>query len=272
MTAERRIRLDLAYDGTDYHGWQLQPRLRTVQGALEDALGRMAGGRRVPVRGAGRTDAGVHARGQVADALVPESLVDAEIGRGLASILPGDIRVRRVRSVEREFHAWRDAVSKTYVYRLDRTFEGDPFRTRFAWHRSGRLDLDAIEDGLRRLPGRRDWTGFADSRCDKEDRVRRLFEATYAERGGEGRFAFRADGFLTRMVRNLVGTLLAIGAGSMPPHRIDEILASADRRLAGPTAPPHGLCLERVVYPGEDDGGDAARVPPAEEDAWAGSW
>ena len=94
----------------------------------------------------------------------------------------------------------------------------------------------------------------------------------YAERGGEGRFAFRADSFLTRMVRNLVGTLLAIGSGSMAPRRIDEILESGDRRLAGPTAPPHGLCLERVVYPGEDDGGDAARVPPAKEDAWIGSW
>lgn len=266
MTAERRVRLDLAYDGTDYHGWQFQPRDRTVQGTVEAALARMTAGRRVPVRGAGRTDAGVHARGQVADAWVPASLSDDAIRRGLASILPSDIVVHDVRAVEPAFHAWHDAVSKTYVYRLDRRLRGDPFLARFTLHRPGALDLAAIEDALGRLPGRRDWSGFADSRCEKEDRVRTLLEARYEERDGTGRFLFRADGFLTRMVRNLVGTLLEIGGGRVPPERIDAILAGGDRGLAGSTAPARGLCLERVDY------GEAATVPPKREVPWNGSW
>jgi tRNA pseudouridine38-40 synthase len=129
-----------------------------------------------------------------------------------------------------------------------------------------------MEDALRRLPGRRDWSGFADSRCEKEDRVRTLSEAAYAETGGEGRFLFRADGFLTRMVRNLVGTLLEVGRGRMPPERIDQVLATGDRTLAGPTAPARGLHLFRVAYPGEDGPGPAARVGGREEEAWNGSW
>lgn len=263
MTAARRVRLDLAYDGTDYHGWQLQPRERTVQGTVEAALARMTAGRRAPVRGAGRTDAGVHARGQVADAWVPASLSEEAIRRGLTKILPSDIVLHDVRAVDPAFHAWRDAVSKTYVYRLDRRPRGDPFLARFTLHRPGTLDFAAIDDALGRLPGRRDFGGFTDSRCDKDDRVRTLLEARYEERDGVGRFVFRADGFLTRMARNLVGTLLEIGGGRMPPERIDAILASGDRRLAGPTAPPRGLCLERVDY---------GTVRPTEEDPWNASW
>ncbi len=272
MTAERRVRLDLAYDGTDYHGWQFQPRERTVQGIVEAALARMTAGRRAPVRGAGRTDAGVHARGQVADARVPASLSDEAIRRGLASILPFDIVVHDVRTADPAFHAWRDAVSKTYVYRLDRRLRRDPFLARFALHRTEPLDLAAIDEALRRLPGRRDWSGFADSRCEKEDRVRTLLEARYEEREGVGRFVFRADGFLTRMVRNLVGTLLEIGRGRMTPERIDAILATGDRRLGGPTAPSLGLCLERVDYGTAAGEAGAARVRPAEEDPWNASW
>jgi tRNA pseudouridine38-40 synthase len=272
VTEERKVRLELAYDGTDYHGWQLQPRDRTIQGTLEAAIARMTAGRRVPVRGAGRTDAGVHARGQVAEAWVPASLSDEAIRRGLASILPDAIVVREVRTTDPAFHAWRDAVSKTYVYRLDRSIHGDPFRARFALHRPGAVDLAAIEDALSRLPGRRDWSGFADSRCEKEDRVRTLLEARYDERDGSGRFLFRADGFLTRMARNLVGTLLEIGRGRMAPERIDAILATGERTLAGPTAPAKGLCLERVDYARDGRDDDAARVRPTEEDPWNASW
>lgn len=273
MSVRRRVRIDLAYDGTDYHGWQVQPRDRTVQGTLESALARMMGGHRVPVRGAGRTDAGVHALGQVADAVVPASLPDADLLRGLASILPDDIRVHAVRTVDDGFHPWRHALGKTYAYRIDRSAHGDPFLARFALHRSGPLDRAAVDDALARLPGRRDWSGFADSRCEKDDRVREVVRATYREAAGRGVFVFRADGFLTRMVRNFVGTLLEIGRGRMPASRIDEILRSGDRTLAGPTAPAKGLHLVRVTYPSEvGDVADAARVGASEEDPWTGSW
>ena len=272
MTEGRRVRIDLAYDGTDYHGWQLQPRDRTVQGTVEAALSRMLGGARAPVRGAGRTDAGVHARGQVADVVLPESLSDAALHRALAAILPEDIRVSSVRTVDFAFHAWHHAVSKTYAYRLDRSVHGDPFRSRFALHWPDRLDVEAIEDALGRLPGRRDWSGFVDSRCDKDDRVRNLVEATYAGSERDGVFLFRADGFLTRMVRNFVGTLLEIGRGRIPPGRIDDILRSGDRTLAGPTAPAKGLHLLRVAYAGEEDVATAARVGRHEEEPWIGSW
>lgn len=163
-------------------------------------------------------------------------------------------------------------MSKTYVYRLDRRPRRDPFLVRFALHVPGPLDVAAMEDALGRLPGRRDWSGFADSRCEKDDRVRTLLEARYEEREGVGRFVFRADGFLTRMVRNLVGTLLDVGRGRMAPERIDAILASGDRRLAGPTSPPKGLCLERVDYGAAVGEGGAGTVPPTEEDPWNASW
>lgn len=267
----RRVRIDLAYDGTEFHGWQLQPRERTVQGELERALARLSGGARVPVRGAGRTDAGVHARGQVADAVLPARLGDEEVLRALSKILPRDVRVRGVRTVPDAFHAWHDARSKTYAYRLDRSDHGDPFLARYALHRPGRLDRAAIEDGLLRLPGRRDWSGFTDSRCEKEDRVRTLHEASYRERGAVAVFLFRADGFLTRMVRNFVGTLLDVGDGRIPPRRVDEILESRNRALAGATAPPHGLSLERVEYAADPEGG-ADRVGRSEEDPWLESW
>lgn len=244
----RRVRVDLAYDGTAYQGWQVQPAARTVQGELEAALSRLCGGAAVRTRGAGRTDAGVHARGQVADALVDTRLDDAAIARGLAALLPDDVRPTAVATVPEAFHARRSAVAKTYRYAIDRSPWGDPFAGRFALHHPHPMDLHAVRAALERLPGRRDWSGFAASSCEVEDRVRTLAVARLEERPGGLAFVFRADGFLTYMVRNLVGTLLEIARGAAAPALVDEVLASGDRSLAGPTAPPKGLCLESVEY------------------------
>jgi len=252
--APRRFRIDLAYDGTDFSGWQVQPRGRTVQGVLERTLTRLQGGRPVSVRGAGRTDAGAHARQQVADARLSISLDEAELGRALRSMLPEDLRPLRVRVVEDSFHSRRDARAKTYRYRLDRSSAGDPFLARYALRHAGDLDLEAMREALGRLPGRRDWSGFAASACVVRDRVRELSEAGYEESGdGEGWFSFTGDGFLTHMVRNLVGTLLEVGRGRFEPARVERILAEGDRSLAGPTAAARGLVLWRVVYPGDAD-------------------
>jgi len=246
---ERRVRIDLAYDGTAYSGWQVQPRVKTVQGVLEEALCRLHGGRAVRVRGAGRTDSGAHARGQVTDALVSTRSDDAGLIRALHHMLPGDVRPRRVLTVAPAFHAQHDAKSKTYRYLVDTSPHGDPWRGRYALPFPFALDEEAVDAALALLPGTRDWSGFTGSSCTVGDRVRTISEASRSTlRPGLLAFVFTADGFLTHMVRNLVGTLLAVGRGTIGPERITEVLATCDRRRAGPTAPASGLCLERVVY------------------------
>jgi len=252
----RRLRLLLAYDGTDFAGWQVQPDLRTVQGVLTAALTRLNGDRPVSLRGAGRTDGGVHALGQVADCAFAADLDDAGVAHALSRMLPDDVRVLAVSTVPDGFHARRHARAKVYVYRVDRSAHGDPFLRRYAAWRPGALDLPAMEQGLTLLPGRRDWSGFTAASCTVEDRVRTVFEARYAEESALGRFTFSGEGFLTHMVRNLVGTLLDVGRGRFAPERIREVLESGDRALAGPTAPAAGLFLERVVY--DNAGGGAA--------------
>jgi tRNA pseudouridine38-40 synthase len=258
---ERRVRIDLAYDGTAYSGWQVQPRLKTVQGVVEEALGRLHGGRAVRVRGAGRTDSGAHARGQVADALVVTRNDDAGLLRALDHMLPGDVRPRRVLTVADAFHAQHDAKSKTYRYLVDTSPHGDPWRGRYALPFPFALDDAAVNAALAQLPGTRDWSGFTGTACTVGNRVRTLSEASRSTlRPGLIAFVFTADGFLTHMVRNLVGTLLAVGRGTFGPERITEVLATCDRRRAGPTAPASGLCLERVVYD-ESVGGASGDLP-----------
>jgi len=245
----RRLRLDLAYDGTEFAGWQLQPGQRTVQGTLEVALSRLAGERQVRLHGAGRTDAGVHARCQVATCDFAGEMNDREIQRALTGMLPRDLRALAVRTVAAEFDACRDAQAKTYRYRLDRSPHGDPFLARYALHHPQPLDPGLLRLGLERLPGRRDWSGFAAAGCEIRDRVRTLSVARLDEPDDDQlALTFTADGFLMHMVRNLVGTLLAIARGRFGVERIDEVLEAGDRRLAGPTAPARGLCLERVDY------------------------
>ncbi len=155
-----------------------------------------------------------------------------------------------LRTVDPSFHARHAAISKTYAYLLDRSAHGDPFLSRYALHWSFPVDLRAVEDALRRLPGKKDWSGFAGAACSCKDRVREMTEASFVSRSLEnGVFRFTADGFLHHMVRNLVGTLLDVGRGRFGPERIDEILESTDRALAGFSAPAKGLCLEVVRYP-----------------------
>jgi tRNA pseudouridine38-40 synthase len=258
----RRVRLDLAYDGTDFRGWQVQPGVRTAQGVVEDALSRIEGDRPVRVRGASRTDSGVHARGQVADVEVATALDDDALLERLAGIFPDDLRPLRVRTVPGSFHSRKDAVAKTYRYWIDRSRHGDPLLARYALHVPVVSLPAAMEDALRLLPGRRDWSGFAGAASEVEDAVRTLEVVRYDEIGaGRAVFTFRADGFLNHMVRNLVGTLLEVARGRFAPDRILAILESGDRTLAGPTAPARALCLERVWYAGDEaQGGEPA--PP----------
>lgn len=265
--ASRHFRLDLAYDGTGFAGWQLQLGQRTVQGVVESVLSRIQGAGRVRVRGAGRTDSGAHARGQVADFTLETRLEPPELLRSLSKMLPSDVRPRRLRHAPPGFHAWQSAVSKTYRYRLDTSPHGNPMLSRFALHFPYEIDRPAILDALALLPGRRDWSGFAGSACDKDDRVRSLTEARFEiGPGSTASFVFSADGFLTHMVRNLVGALLEIAQGRAGLEIVVEALATGDRNLAADTAPARGLCLESVRYPASmEDAGDVAGSTPGTE-------
>jgi tRNA pseudouridine38-40 synthase len=257
---ERRVRIDLAYDGTSFSGWQVQPGRRTVQGVLEDALARVHGGARVAVRGAGRTDAGVHARGQVADARVSGRHDDAGLARALRALVPADVAVLRVGSVPDAFHARASASGKTYAYLVDRSPAADPFLSRYALHAPFPVDHAAIDAALEALPGRHDFGGFCSAATVVGSRVRHLERAERtAVREGLDLYRFTANGFLMHMVRILVGTLLDVGRGRFGPERIGEVLLSGERSRAGATAPPHGLCLERVAY--AEEWGGASRGP-----------
>jgi len=247
----RRLRITLAYDGTDYAGWQLQPGAPTLQEELERGLARLQGAP-VRVHAAGRTDAGAHACGQVAHCDLASRLDDAALLRALRAVLPPALRPLALSTVDPGFDSRRHVALKTYRYTLDRSAAGDPFLARYALAWPHRLEHEPLDVALRRLPGRRDWSGFTASKCEKLDRVRELVEARYEEPDAtRGWFWFSADGFLTHMVRNLVGTLLEIASGRVPPERIDEILERGERTLAGPAAAARGLCLWRVVYGGE---------------------
>jgi len=239
-----KIRLDLAYDGTDFRGWARQPRHRTVEGELLVALAPVLG--TVPrLSVAGRTDAGVHAAGQVVS-------LDAEtIAESLRSVINGrlapEVVVHRAIRVPEGFDARFSARWREYRYTL-RTGSPDPFTARYAWQRSERLDLVAMRCAARALEGQHDFASFGRATSPEGTTVRHLHRLTVARVGEEIRFTLRANAFLRQMVRSLVGTLADVGEGRVDERSMPEILAARDRSAAGRVAPPHGLCLWRVAY------------------------
>ena len=241
-------RLLLEYDGTDFEGWQLQPGARTVQGALEQAFARIAG-RRVVVYGAGRTDAGVHAVGQVANARAETRLEPAVLQRALNASLPRDVAVRALEPVHDAFDARRDARSKLYVYRVWTAATRSPLHERWSLALAAALDVDAMRSAAAALLGNHDFASFRAAGGGGRTSVRTLTRLDLSgEPGGELRFEVEGDAFLRHMVRNLVGTLLEVGRARRPASWPAEVLAARDRRLAGPTAPARGLTLIRVDY------------------------
>jgi len=241
-------RLLVEYDGTDFEGWQLQPGVRTVQGALEDAFARLVG-RRVVVYGAGRTDAGVHAVGQVAHVHAETRHAPDVLLRALNALLPRDVAVRTLAPAPEDFDARRDARSKLYVYRIWTGATRSPLHERWSHALAAPLDLPALRAGAAPLLGTHDFSSFraAGSRGRTSVRTLTRIEAG-GGLGGELSLAFEGSGFLRHMVRNLVGTLLEVARGRRPPDWISEVLAARDRRVAGPTAPARGLTLMRVDY------------------------
>lgn len=245
-----RYKAVIAYDGTNFNGFQAQPNGRTVQEELEKTLKKMNNGRTIQIFGSGRTDAGVHAEGQVIHFDYPEDRPLERIRYALDTQAPEDISVKCVEKVAEDFHARYHVREKTYQFRVDIGKPRSPFRRFYASYYPYPLELEKIERALTDLIGTHDFTSFCASGSSIEDKVRTIYEATLEvnEKGDELLFTFRGDGFLYKMIRILVGTLLKIGNGRMDETSIPAVLAAKDRNLAGPTAYPEGLYLVEVTY------------------------
>jgi tRNA pseudouridine38-40 synthase len=244
----RRIKCVVAYDGTHFSGYQIQPGKRTVQGEIEEVLKRMHKGKAVRVTASGRTDAGVHAYGQVIHFDTALALSPEQWKRALNAQLPNDIAVRSADEADSTFHARFSAKAKEYRYKVWTAADRDVFRRHYcAWHPYP-LHISAMDEALRQLIGTHDFTSFCSAKTEMEDRIRTIYRADVDTDGSMMEFRFIGSGFLYNMVRIIVGTVLEIGQGRRSPADIAALLAAKDRRLAGPTAPAEGLYLWRVYY------------------------
>jgi tRNA pseudouridine38-40 synthase len=247
----RWLKLTLAYDGTEFSGWQRQPGRRTAQGTLETAW-RNVTGERIEMTASGRTDAGVHALGQVAGVATGTRLDEPTLVRALGANLPADVVVRNVEPAPVGFDATRDAVSKRYRYHIHCGPLSSPFARRYAWHRPGALDVAAMHRAAQSLVGTHDFAAFQSAGSPRESTVRTISELSVQGRAGEWGeemiIEVEGDGFLYKMVRTIVGTLVEIGRGRRPESWVKNVLASRDRAAAGQTAPPQGLFLLEVKF------------------------
>ncbi|HEX5717543.1 MAG TPA: tRNA pseudouridine(38-40) synthase TruA [Thermoanaerobaculia bacterium] len=243
-----RARLTISYRGERYAGWQHQENALTVQEVVEEAVSRLVGDP-VRVTGASRTDAGVHARGQVAHLDLPRPFPHRALVHGVNRHLPEDVRVMAAGLVDKGFHARKSALSKEYSYRLSRAEVLSPLDAPFAVQVPAKIELARMESATALLPGRHDFSAFALAGGSHGQPFRRIFAAGWAEQGEELRFTIAGEGFLRGMVRALVGTLIEVGLGRRDPEELADLLSGRPRSAAGPTAPAHGLILESVSYP-----------------------
>lgn len=239
------FKLTISYDGTDYHGWQRQPNRVTIQGKLEDVLMRILG-EKINLQAAGRTDAGVHALGQVASFRANCRLSEAELLRALNAMLPFDIRILQVERVNSGFHARKSARSKVYRYRIKISPIISPFDYRYVMHFPYPLDIPAMEEAARRFEREADFSAFSSG--DYPNPVRRIISSRLENCGDELVYTVEATGFLRYMVRTIVGTLIMTGRGRLKPEEIDVLFEQKKRTLVSPSAPARGLCLIRVNY------------------------
>jgi tRNA pseudouridine38-40 synthase len=242
------FKITLAYDGTDFNGWQRQPDGTSIQALVEDAL-RELDGRDVIVTGAGRTDAGVHALAQVAAFSLERTIDPATVVRAVNVRLPESVRIVSAAIVDADFHPRFDATSKRYRYRIWNADVASPFERRYAWHIIDRLDVDAMNAAAATLVGTHDFAAFCGTGSDAATTTRTVFESAIRNpQSALLEYEVSGDGFLRYMVRNIVGSLVDIGRGRMAPEWLGQVLASRDRTKAGRTAPAHGLFLVGVKY------------------------
>lgn len=243
----KRILLTISYDGTAYHGWQVQPNGITVQETVQNALYKLLG-ERPSLTGCSRTDAGVHAREFCCHLDCEEKFPESAFLRGLDALLPSDISVKAAREVPPDFHARYNARGKTYAYYILNSSVSNPFLSRYTWRIERKLQLERINAFCKEIIGTHDFYAFSSSGRTVEDTVRTVKECYALREGDKVILKITADGFLYNMVRIIVGTAVAVSDGKIEPEFTKEILTSKNRALAGQTAPPQGLFLEKVWY------------------------
>jgi tRNA pseudouridine38-40 synthase len=245
------FKITLQYDGTDFHGWQIQGDLRTVQGELTNALSQIDS-RPVIVHGSGRTDAGVHAQGQVASVNLQKDITAEKLRAAINGNVGKDLRAMAVETVSDDFHARYSAIDKTYRYRIVNGRVISPFLVRYAHHEARPLDVDRIKKVARLFPGEHDWTAFSSVQSDSETKTRTITTVDVSEHCDEGSriidVSITAEGFLRYMVRSIVGTLMAVGRGELNDEIVQRAINEGDRILVGATAPACGLTLMSVRY------------------------
>ena len=247
------FKLIVQYDGTDFHGWQLQSDLRTVQGELTRALS-LIEGRDVVVHGSGRTDAGVHAEGQVANVNLLREISPEKLRAAINGNVSKDVRIMRAEVVPDEFHARYSAREKTYRYRIVNGPVISPFWSRFAHHEARALDVERMDESAKLFLGVHDWSGFSSAQSDAETKVRNVTRCEVVERFEKSspsriiEITMSAEGFLRYMMRSIAGTLLAVGRGEMDSALVARAISEGDRSLAAATAPAQGLTLVSVRY------------------------
>ena len=243
------VKLTIQYDGTRYDGWQRQGNTdNTLQGRLEGVLSRMVG-KPVEIQGAGRTDAGVHARGQVASVHLPEGYTPQEVQNYLNRYLPEDVAVVEVVEVGERFHARLSATGKEYRYHIRMGSVPNVFARKYQYRVEEPLDIPAMERAAGYLTGKHDFRSFCGNRRFKKSTVREVFHIGVEVCGSDLTLIYRGDGFLYNMVRILTGTLLEVGLGQRTPESMVDILEAKERTAAGKTAPAQGLVLQEVYYP-----------------------
>ncbi len=238
-------RLVLSYDGTDFCGWQKQVENRTVQAVLEEVLAKITG-KKIGITGSGRTDAGVHAQGQVANFKADLRLKDKELWQALNALLPDDVKVLSLRKAAADFDARRSARSKVYRYRIHNSRLVSPFVLRYVLYWPSALNIKKMAEAAAFFEREADFTAFSSNRLLHP--VRKVLHSEIKKRGKEIIYAIEANGFLRYMVRTIMGTLIEVGRGKMEPRQIEDIFRENKRSLAGPTAPAKGLCLVKVIY------------------------
>ncbi len=262
----RNLKVILSYDGSEFAGWQVQPGLATIQGTLASAIGRLTGEKVLP-QGSGRTDAGVHALAQVASFTTSSTIPAGNWVKALNDILPASIRILDVSEAHADFHARKSARAKTYRYRIYRGAICPPFLARYVWHYPYPLDEEAMKQAATVVIGEHDFTSFAAVDPERVERlnenhgghrgpqretecsnVRTVFSSTWTREDDGLIYTIRGSGFLHHMVRNLVGTFVLVGKGTLTTKDVQEILTRKDRSAAGPTAPAAGLYLVNVEY------------------------
>lgn len=245
------VKLVLEYDGTNYYGWQFQPNVPTIQGEIQHALKKIFK-QEITVISAGRTDRGVHAKGQVINFKIPRSFPPQQLLLALNSILPRDIRIRKVQEVSDKFHARYSACYKIYRYLIYNGTVLPPWLRNFSWWITSPLDCEKMRDATSYLVGKYDFSSFQNQGSPSTSPIRKVERIKITKKGFFINILIKADGFLYKMARNITGTLVEVGRNRLSPNDVGDILRARDRRKAGPTAPPQGLYLWRVGYPRDE--------------------